>query len=318
MIGITGGTGFVGRILVERHLAKGDIVKVLSRQPADAANLPKNIELIRADLTYPSKEINEFADSLDILYHCAGETMEPSRMYALNVLGTDHLIAAAKGKVRHWVQLSTVSVYGPNSSGIVNEQSMLNPTSRRRDLHVYAQTKMASDNRVIAAARDCGFTYSILRPSKILGPGMNDRSLDQLITLINRGLFFFIGQPGASANYVHVDNVVDALMLCGQLFRAREEIYNLSDYTTLEHVVEVICHELGIKTPKLRLPEFLVRSVAKPLQRIQNFPLTEFRIAGMTHRPVYSDEKIRNQLGFVHKVSIDEGLRQLVKIWKQS
>jgi nucleoside-diphosphate-sugar epimerase len=201
---------------------------------------------------------------------------------------------------------------------MVNEQSALNPTSRRYDLRVYAQTKMEADKLVIETARKSGFTYSILRPSKVLGPYMNDRSLDQLITMINRGIFFFIGKPGASANYVYVENLVDALVLCGQLPKARGQIYNLSDYATLEHLVEVICDELGKPAPWLRLPESLVRVVTKPLQKIPGFPLTEFRIAGMTHRPVYSYEKIKKELGFVHKVLIGEGLRQLVGIWKQS
>ena len=35
---------------------------------------------------------------------------------------------------------------------------------------------------------------------------------DNLFKLVDRGLFFYIGEPGATAHYVHVDNLVDALL----------------------------------------------------------------------------------------------------------
>jgi len=168
------------------------------------------------------------------------------------------------------------------------------------------------------ASNEAGFSLSILRPSIVYGTDMNNRSLFELIAMIYKGLFFFIGKPGASANYIHVENVAEALMLCGKSPAAKGEVFNLSDYLTLEALVAILASELGCSIPRLRLPKHLVRCLSGILGPVKGFPLTTSRVDAMTNRSVYSIHKIQNKLGYVHQVSFDEGMRQLVRSWKLS
>jgi nucleoside-diphosphate-sugar epimerase len=274
--------------------------------------LPKEIELISTDLTCASKKLNEFVDGVDILYHCAAEIGDQSKMNMAHINGTINLCNAASGRIGHWVQLSSVGVYGPHHSGLITEVTQLNP------IGIYETTKAKSDQLVVKFAAEGAFTCTILRPSNIFGPTMSNQSIFQLIKMIDRGFFFFIGKAGASANYINVDNVAEALMLCGTARDSRIGVFNLSDHRPLETFVAVIADELGCPTPKLRLPERPVRWLLQVFGWIPGVPLTSSRINAMTARSVYSIQKIQKELGYIHRIPMEEGIRQLVRDWKQS
>ena len=133
-----------------------------------------------------------------------------------------------------------------------------------------------------------------------------------MIDMIKKGLFFFIGKPGASANYVYVDNIVEGLIRCGEKSEGKGETYNLSDYCTIETFVSIISANLGKPPPRLRLPGPAVGFASKIFEKIPGFPLTSSRVAALSNRAVYPINKIEQELGYSHLVSIKEGLVKLV------
>lgn len=311
LVAITGGTGFIGRALVHAHTKRGDHVRILSRHPHNYPALD-GVTLYRGDLISSVDLLSQFVDGVDILYHCAGEIRNQDNMFPVHVTGTKNLCAAASGKIGHWVQLSSVGAYGPQAGGVVTEETPLNPAG------TYEITKTGADQIVLNASKEGAFSYSILRPSNVYGPDMTNRSLFLMIEMIKKGLFFFIGRPGASANYIHVANVVEALMLCGSTPSSKEKMYNLSDHSILEVFVAVIADELGCPSPTLRLPERPLRWLSKIFGSIPGFPLSSSRIDAMTNRSLYSIQRIQSDLGYAHVMSMEEGIRQLVRAWKQS
>ena len=106
--------------------------------------------------------------------------------------------------------------------------------------------------------------------------------------------------------------------MCGKMPVKNGKIYNLSENCTFEEFIFLISQLLGKPTPKLRLPENLVRLGVKVLGKIPGFPLTESRIDAMVNRTVYSTKSIENELGYKSVVSLEEGLGEMVKAWKQS
>jgi nucleoside-diphosphate-sugar epimerase len=312
VVAITGGTGFIGTRLVRRLVAGGDMVRVLSRRPLSAPGLPDSLAVYQGDLTGEGSDLAHFLDGVDILYHCAGEISDPNRMQALHLAGTRKLAEAAADKIGHWVQLSSVGAYGPQFNTVVTEETPPNPVG------VYEETKTAADELVRSFAQDAAFTCTILRPAIVFGPDMKNRSLFQLMAMLDKGRFFFIGKPGAAANYIQVENVVEALVLCGRRPVKNGEIYNLSEHWRFEEFILLISQLLGKPSPTLRLPENLVRLGVKVLGRIPGFPLTASRIDAMVSRTVYATEKIENELGYKPVVSMAEGLGELVEAWKKS
>lgn len=167
------------------------------------------------------------------------------------------------------------------------------------------------------AALEGAFEHVILRPSNVYGAGMTNRSLYALIAMIQRGLFFFIGKKGASANYIHVDNVVEALLLCGTMPQAAGKVYNLSEHRSMETFIGVIAQSLGKEMPHARVPEAFIRLLAKLLGNLPGMPLTEARVDALTGHAIYSSEKIERELGYRHQVSMENGLRDLVGFWQR-
>lgn len=310
IVAITGGTGFIGGRLVLHHLACGDEVRVLSRRPPGTSGLPDTVVWYCDDLANPINLL-PFVEYVDVLYHCAAENNNNSKMLAANVDGTRNLTRAAEGKIGHWVQLSSVGVYGTHADGKITEETPIRP------VNVYEESKAVAENIVIEAAARGSFSYSILRPSKVYGVGMTNNVLFQLMSLINRRVFFFIGKPGASANYIHVDNVVDGLVRCGSMPAARGRIYNISDYRTIEDFVAIISQALHKPAPRLRFSESLARMIARMTVFIPNNPLTEQRVNAMVKRAIYSTAKLEAELGYQHRICMEDGLRELVEEYKQ-
>lgn len=307
-IAITGATGFIGGKLVAHYQALGADVHVLTRRtdrPCQHGAISHCLDLATAGY----EEFYSFLEGADIVYHCAAEIGNPAVMRQVNVDGTDKLLKAAAGRIGRWVQLSSVGAYGVQREGIVNEQTALNP------LGVYEISKVESDALVAKAALAGSFEYSILRPSNVYGTQMRNRSLFALMGIINRGLFFFIGAPGMKANYIHVDNVIAALLLCATHPQASGQTYNLSDQRSMEQFVATIAEALQVPVPTLRLPEGPMRLCAQAFGRIPRFPLTAARVAALTVKSTYSYEKIQRELGYRHEISMEDGIRQLVEYW---
>lgn len=310
IVAITGGTGFIGRRLALRHLACGDRVRVLSRRSPGGAGLPDAVAWWCDDLAAPVN-LSSFVDGVDVLYHCAAENNDSGKMFSANVDGTKNLARAAEGKIGHWVQLSTVGVYGTHADGEITEKTPIIP------VNVYEESKVAAENIVILTAAKNSFSYSILRPSKVYGVGMTNPVLFQLMSLIDKGMFFFIGVPGAAANYIHVDDVVEGLVRCGGMPAAKNRVYNISDYRTIEEFVSIIAQALHKPVPRLRISERWARIIARMTAYIPNNPLTGQRVNAMVKRAKYSTAKLEMELGYRHHVSMEDGLRELAESWKR-
>lgn len=311
IVAITGGTGFIGRALVLRHLELGDEVRVLTRRSFGEIGLPVTVRLWQDDLVNPVNLL-PFVEGVDVLYHCAAEINDNSKMLAANVKGTKNLVKAAEGIIKHWVQLSSVGVYGTHVSGVITEETQISP------VNVYEESKAIADEIVIAASQRNSFTYSILRPSKVYGLGMKNNVLFRLVSIIDRGFFFFIGKPGASANYIHVNDVVEGLIMCGNMLAARNRVYIISDYRTIEDLVAIISRSLHKTVPHFRISEGWARLAARLTAFMPNNPLTEQRVNAMVKRAIYSTERMRVELGYRHSVSMEEGMRELVRAYQKN
>ena len=294
IIAITGGSGFIGSLLVDKHLKQGDQVRLLSR---NTLLKRKNVQYFLGDLSSSSVDLSDFVDSVDILYHCAGEVNNESLMQELHVNGTQRLVNAAQGKISRWVQLSSVGVYGACRDGTITEDSKEQP------LGIYEQTKTESDKIV----KNSGIPYVILRPSNVFGNDMPNQSLRGLLHTVYRGLFFFIGKENKYlVNYIHVTDVVNALMCCGSNDKALGEVFNLSQLTTVEKMITSFAFGMGSNKKILRLPEGIVRVVAGIFRHIPRFPLTSSRIDALTGHCEYDSSKIVNMLDFKFGSTLEE------------
>jgi nucleoside-diphosphate-sugar epimerase len=302
---VTGGTGFVGRALVDRLQRSRAFteVRVLSRgqRPVGAARM------FQGDLAAAGSPLDAFLGGAHVVFHCAGELAREADMRALHVDGTRRLLSAARrARVARWVQLSSVGAYGRAlRAGTIDEASPIAPQGE------YEATKALADV-LLAEARE--LNPVILRPSTVFGPGMPNRSLFALIAALDQGRFFFVGR-GAVANYVYVDDVADALLACATA-PAAHGVYNLSDDRPMEQFVGAIAEALGRPVPRLRVSEPIARMVAGLLGAVPGFPLTVSRVEALSRQVRYPPRRIQRELGYSFGVSVEQGLLRLVSGWR--
>lgn len=310
IVAITGGSGFIGRHLVAKHLAMGDQVRLLTRNPA--LKLPDKVQPFIGGLLNSVSDLRKFVEGADVLYHCAAEIHDSKKMQQTNVEGTKNLIEATQDNVSRWIQLSSTGVYGPINNGVISEDSPLLPGNP------YEISKAESDNLVIEASVKNGFDLFILRPSNVYANDMPNQSLFKLIEMIDKNLFFYIGKNRAIVNYIHVENVVDALILCAKTKNKNSGVYIVSDNIELEIFINYISTMLGKVSPKKHIPESLVRFLSATLSKFFSFPLTISRINALTNTVKYDYSKIQSELGFKNNISINDGVSDLTAFWKSN
>lgn len=314
---VMGGSGFIGSRVVRVLCGAGYEVRVLSRGKTLQQDFRKGlVEHIWADLLDPDCPLERIISGCSVVFNCAGELREESRMEPLHVDTTFRLIktcrhmAKSSGKSLHWVQLSSVGAYGPACSNVRVERVVTEATTPA-PIGTYEITKTKADELVVAAAEDGVFSYSILRPSNVYGVGMPNNSLRQWGRVIGKRLFFYVGPRGAVATYVHVDDVVDALMLCGFDERAKGEIFNISNDCSQESLVDAMAKALHVPAPRLRVPEGMIRFVSAVFSGLKGFPISHSRINALVARTRYPTDKLRSVLDYQPSRDVKETISEV-------
>jgi nucleoside-diphosphate-sugar epimerase len=313
---ITGANGFIGKQLLQDAVSEFDEIRVLSRKKLQFKEF-SNVVSIQGDLTSPTIDLRESLKDCDVIFHCAGEIKNPSLMKALHVDGTAKLLTAAKEEAHrrnrtiHFVHLSSVGVYGPpiiaNEHRIITEETAFNPKGE------YELTKAQSDLLVLEAAEEGIMTYSILRPSNVIGQGMNNQSLRKLTLLMKKNLFIPIGNLDGIATYVHVKDVSLALIKCGKDIGAINEIYNLSHDCSMKTMLSALSRSCGKELSSLRVPEKLIRGICKFSNKFIRTPFTNERIDALVIKTEYPTTKIQNQLYFKCQHDIPTVISEVIK-----
>lgn len=305
---VTGGTGFVGSRLVDKLLEKGLSIRVLTRSLKKA--FPPGVDVFIGDLTSLDSDIDNFLIGCDVLINCAGETSDLNQMQKLHVEGIERLIKAIdrvyqkNARPLHLVQLSSVGAYGaatpPSFPRIVSETSEVVPRG------AYELTKTMADEIIKEKSLLNSFSYSILRPSNIVGLMMPNQSFRQLLSAIKNKKFLYIGSKSSISTYVHVDDVVDAILMCAMDCRAKNQVFNLSNDCELNHIVSKVSNYYGFSDYFPCVPESLVRFTVFILNQFIRFPLNKSRIDALVSKTTYPTNKIEDVLGFVPSRPIPE------------
>lgn len=313
---VTGANGFIGRKLVERLNTYGWVIRVLTR--VTDRKFPSNIEIFVGDLIDSDFDLQDFLKDADMLFHCAGETKNKQKMSSLHIDGTQKLIISAKqaiarsAKVFHWIQLSSCGAYGPPSKGNIESFREILETTTTAPDNEYEKTKTRSDELLVAAS-DEHLVYTILRPSNVVGPSMKHHSFRTFIKWVSSGYFFHIGRKDAIATYVHVNDVVNAMVLIAMDPKSRGEIYNLSSDCNWVDLVKEMAIVLNTKI----LPIRISYKIVSPTLSFIKFFVGRFvhvpQLSAFALRTSYPINKIESQLGYKLNKKFPESIGELTQ-----
>ena len=225
---VTGATGFIGGRLARRlQVQEGAHVRALVRSPRKADSLKMlGVEVVRGDITDPLS-VQRAMRGAQIVYHAAAWADEQGprdAVWAVNVDGTQNMLDAAIAEgVERFIHLSSCAVYGSLQQLNIDESTPPRMTGR-----LYHDSKVAAEERVFAAYHIAGLPVVAARPAQVYGPGSPQFTIRVIaavkakkVILVDGGRHYF--KP------TYIDNLIDALVLCGSVNEAVGEALNITD-----------------------------------------------------------------------------------------
>ena len=321
---ITGGTGFIGSRLALKCLENGHRVTILGQEntTAESENRKllesKGVNITLGSVT-ESDKVREVCQGIDLVYHLAAAQHEANvpdqHFWEVNVRGTRNLLEASLGaRVKRFVHGSTIGVYGSALEGTIDEQSAVKPDN------IYGVTKLEGE-KVVLSYQD-RIPVVIVRISETYGPG--DRRLLKLFKAIKRNMFFTIGDGQNLHHVIFIDDLVDGLILAAAVREAAGGIFVLAgrDRVTTNDMAAVIARQLDARLGRIRVPLFpflfiatLLEALLRPLG-IQP-PLHRRRMDFFKKSFVFSQERAQKVLGFVPKMSFEQGVAVTSRWYEQ-
>ena len=305
---VIGGTGFIGKYLVQALVKKGLGVRVVSRSFSAGqialAGLP-------VDLMQGNPADSEFMASalqgIDVVYHLAktdGKNWHD--YYSQDVLVTKNIaeMALAHG-VKRFIYTGTIdSYYSANPNEIITGDTPLDPHIESRNL--YARSKAACEALLTELHQVKNLPLVIFRPGIVIGKGCPPAHWGVGMFESETRLKLW-GDGESMLPLVLVEDVVDALILGldaqgieGQTFLLTDEpLLSARDY------VDIVSKELGTRlraevTPiwKLYLND-AIKEFAKKLIKHPNARTSSYRDwDSRSQRARYDSSKTKKLLGW--------------------
>jgi nucleoside-diphosphate-sugar epimerase len=325
---VTGGSGFIGKNLIEALLKQNHQLRVLISED-EKSIFPDNIgiELEIGNL----ENLKESAlEGIDAVYHLAAIRYEwgfnDCEYEKVNVKGTRKILEfSIKNKVKNFIFCSTAFVFGYPKKLPINENFPYLPAS------LYAESKVRGEKLAEEYSKK-GLNLVIIRPSMTYGPKDVDGMLLKLCRLIQDRKFLIIGSGNNFVHLTYIDDLMDGFIKSlAPKSGLRSYIISSNDRITQKKLVEKISEKLEIKSPFLKIPIFLAKtaglffeitySLGKVL-KIKFFnqePLvTRSKVNIIAKSQLFDSRKAQEELGFNPKFKYDEGVEKTIKWFKKN
>ncbi|MDI6845387.1 MAG: NAD-dependent epimerase/dehydratase family protein [Candidatus Saccharicenans sp.] len=313
---ITGGSGFIGRRLVESLLRDGEKVRLLLRNPESskqAEDFP--LEPVKADILRRD-ELRPALEGCDKLYHLAAYARnwapDSQTFYRVNVEGFKNIleVSLAAG-VKRLVFVSSAVVSGPSENQPVVEET------RREHLPFLTdyEASKALAEKLVPEYINRGLEIVVARPTRVFGPGLltEANSVTRLIKYYLRyRLCPVLGDGSQLGNYVFVDDVVNGLKLLMSRGQSGETYFLGGENVSLSGFYDLLEETTGRKAVRLKISP----AAAFALARLESwkarffgiYPLiTEGWVKTFLLNWAVSIDKARRELGYSPR-SLKEGL----------
>jgi UDP-glucose 4-epimerase len=305
---VTGGAGFIGSNVVRRLLTEGARVVVLDDfYTGDETNLPTgepNLEVVRGSVT-DFELVRGVVEGASLVFHLAARniivsTRNPREDYEVNIGGTlNVLLAARETNIPRVVYSSSTSVYGNPRYLPINEDDATNMLSP------YAVSKFAGENYCKAFYESYGLSSAVVRYSNVYG--VAQRPDNPYCGVVSK--FFesaMNGEPPRihgdgeqTRDFTYIDDVVEATLLAGISPKADGQVYNVGTgrEVTVNQLARAIIEITGAN----------VETAYVDRRDIDNI-----------RRRVVNIEKIRRELRWIPKFTVEQGLRRTYQWLKET
>lgn len=246
---VTGAAGFIGGALARRLVENGsNVITIDNLSTGYRDSVPEGVAFIEADCQDPNVYECLPDGAFDAIFHIAGQSSgevsfdNPSYDLRTNTESTLHLLRFALERgCRRFVYASSMSVYGAKLDRPVTEDEPTVPLS------FYGVGKLASEH-YMRLFEQYGIRSTALRLFNVYGPGQNLANLRQgmvsiyLAMMLHEGNIHVKGSDARYRDFVYIDDVVDAFLLCLEkdLTHGRQINIGTGRRTTVRELVDAL------------------------------------------------------------------------------
>lgn len=329
---LTGGSGFVGQRLIRQLCSEGHTVVALARSTASAQKVTDaGAQPVRGDLVELTEASGsdeppawlEYLHDVDAVVHAAARMEfwgDDAGFRADNHDPTVALHAAAvAAKVPRFVLISAAGVStGTQRITVVDED-----TDNGTPVIAYCRIKLATENALCSTASQ-GTTLVILRPPLVWGAGMN---IAETAADAAKGRFVWIDGGRHIVDFIHVDNLADAVLLA--LTEGHHGVpYYVTDGAPMA-VRDLFTPLLATQGVDVSASRSVPLAVAAPIAALMDIgarlfrrstppPLTNWLVAFLGRDRIYDISAARNALGYRPRTSLDTGLQEMETLARRS
>jgi nucleoside-diphosphate-sugar epimerase len=325
---VTGAAGFIGSRVVETLLDRGfrnilcftrpssemDVIEAIinRRQPGARIEVLKGNLLSSADCEAACKDVS-------VILHLAAGTGEKSFPDAFmnSVVTTRNLLEASlrHGRLKRIVLVSSFAVYtNRQKSGRLDESC---PMEEHPEMcgDAYTYAKLKQEEIVAEYGRYFGISYVVVRPGVVYGAGGS--AITGRVGLGTFGIFLHLGGSN-TIPFTYVDNCADAIALAGVVTGVDGEVFNIVDDELPSSRRFLRQYKKNVRRfTSLYVPHALSHALCCLWERYSQWSrgqlppvFTRRRWYSEWKNTRYSNEKLKLRLGWVPKVSTEEGLRR--------
>ena len=326
---VTGAGGFIGTRVVESLLRRGfRRIRCFVRPSSSLARLRKVItdagaedcvQLVTGNLQ-SRNDCKTAVEGVAVIYHLAAGRGEKSYPDAFlnSVVTTRNLIEAAveHGVLRRFVSVGSFTVYSNRNNP---HDSLLEDSPVEEQPHLrgeaYCYAKVRQDELIIDYGRRQGLPYVILRPGYVYGPG--NEGISSRVGIGTFGIFLHLG-GSRPVPLSYVDNCAEAIVLAGLRPGVNGQIFNVVDDELVSSRKFLRLYKQHVRRfHSLYLPRFASYFLCWLWEAYSDWskgqlPRAYNRLAWHAYwkGSRYSNQKLKQQLGWSPVVSTEEGLKR--------
>ena len=259
---VTGGTGFLGRHIVEQLTAMGWHVVALHRPTSDVRHLSEyKAELYVGSVTDPKSVGRAMPASCDAVFHVAGDMSlwsgGDARQTRVNVLGTRVVAQAAIEKeAKRFVHTSSVSAWGEQR--VIPFDETVSSTAGRSPIN-YERSKYLGEFE-IEKAMERGLRAIIINPGAIVGR-YDTTGWAKMLRLVQAEKL--PGIPPGGTSWAHAEQVALAHIAAVDHARLGERYLLGGTNATFLEAVGLMGQLTGKKVPERPMPGWILRTVGR-------------------------------------------------------
>jgi len=326
---ITGACGFIGTRLVKSLLDMGfGNLRCLTRSPGNASKLEtlrsrpcgSKIEVVTGNLL-SREDCIDATRNAKLIFHLAagrGEKSFPDA-YMNSVVATRNLLEASAQHrcLQRFVNVSSFSVYSgrARSQGKLLDESC--PVETRPELcgDAYSFAKIKQDEMVAECCSRLGFSYVIVRPGYVFGPG--SPNITGRVGIDTFGIFLHLGGSN-KVPFTYVDNCAEAMALAGLKRGIEGEVFNIVDDDLPSSRRFLRLYKRNVRCFKsIYLPHWVSYAGCYLWERYSAWsqgqlgPVFNRRLWQCYWKKTrYSNKKLKTLLSWTPKVPMEEGLNR--------